>query len=89
MKKIILTIILYAIAIALTFVSIAPNTKVILFVLMISIVAGSLMSLTLVVWYEGNFREKIIQAAAVGFPLAAGSFILGYTYIIVESLIRK
>jgi hypothetical protein len=91
MKKIILTIILFAIAIALTFMSIAPYNKIMLLctVLLFSIVAGLLMSLTLIAWYEGNFRERLAQAASIGFPLAAGSFILGYAYIIIESLIRK
>lgn len=92
MKKVIPSVILYAVAIALTFVSIAPYNKFMLLgaVLLFSVVAGSVMSLTLVTWYEGNtFRERLGQAAAVGFPLAAGSFILGYVYIIVESLIRK
>jgi len=90
MKKVILSVILYSIVIALTLITLAPYSKVTVvgLVVLFSVVAGFLLSLTLIVWYEGSFRDRLAQAAALGFPLAAASFIFGYVYIIVESLIR-
>jgi hypothetical protein len=91
MKKTALTVILYAIAISLTLISIAPYNrfKLLSMIVLISIAAGLLLSMTLVIWYEGTFKERLKQAMSAGFPLAALFFIAGYVYIIIESLIRK
>ena len=92
MKKILLSVVLYGIAFAFTFISVAPHNKFMLiaFVTLFAIVAGLLLSLTLVAWETGvTFKERLIKAASLGFPLAAVSFILGYAYVIIQSLIRS
>jgi hypothetical protein len=92
MKKVVLSVVLYAIAFALTFISVAPHNKFMLVagVTLFSIVAGLLLSLTLLVWETGDtFKERMIKACSLGFPLAAASFILGYGYVIIQSLIRS
>lgn len=91
MKKILLSVVLYAIAFALTFMSVAPYNKfmLIVFVTLFSIVAGLLLSMTLLVWETGTFKERLSKAAGLGFPLAAVSFILGYAYVIIQSLIHN
>ena len=92
MKKIILSVVLYAIALVLTFISVAPydgQILIIAFVTLFSVVAGLLLSLTLIVWETGTIKERLLKASALGFPLAASSFILGYAYVIIQSLIRS
>ncbi len=91
MKKILLSVILYGLAFALTFMSVAPYNKFMLIALvtLFSLVSGLLLSLTLVVWETGTFKERLAKAASLGFPLAAASFILGYAYVIIQSLIYK
>jgi hypothetical protein len=90
MKTIIYSALLYAFALFLTYTSITPHNSTLLLisVLFLLIIMGLVLSLTLSVWFEGTFSERMRLARRTGFPLAPVVYILGYLFIIVESLIR-
>jgi hypothetical protein len=91
MKTIIISAVLYAVAVLLTHLSLTPfnSMPLLISVVLILFIMGFILSLTLSVWNDGEtFKERMKKARQVGFPLAAGFYILGYVFVIVESLIR-
>ena len=91
MRSNIITIILYIVAVALTFVTISPinNYTIAVSLLMLIIVTAFLISLALTLTYEGTFKERFNHAMHTGFMLAPACYIAGYIFIIIESLIRN
>ncbi len=90
MKRV-LIIVLFAIAIGLTYVSITPFNSglLLLSVPMLLIFFGLIMALFLASWNSGeDFKERYKKGLNLGLMLSAGFYILGYLFVIVESLIR-
>lgn len=90
MKRV-LIIVLFLIAVGLTYVSITPhNSAFLLLSVALGLVFCSLiMAFFLSAWHSGEFKERFKKGLNVGFILTNGFFILGYLFVIVESLIRK
>ena len=90
MKRV-LIIVLFAIAIGLTYVSITPFNSglLLLAVPMLLIFFGLIMALFLATWNTGDdFKERYKKGLNLGLMLSSGFYILGYLFVIVESLIR-
>ena len=90
MKRV-LIIVLFAIAIGLTYVSITPYNSglLLLAVPMLLVFFGLIMALFLASWNTGeDFKERYKKGLNLGLMLSAGFYILGYLFVIVESLIR-
>ncbi len=90
MKRI-LVIVLFIIAIALTYVSLSPNNTslLLLCVPLVLVFFGMLMAFFLIAWNSGeNFKERFKNGLNLGLMLSASFYILGYVFVIVESLIR-
>lgn len=91
MKRV-LIIVLFAIAIGLTYVSITPYNSglLLLAVPMLLVFFGLIMAFFLSAWNSGvDFKERFRKGLNLGLMLSAGFYILGYLFIIVESLIRN
>jgi hypothetical protein len=90
MKRI-LIIVLFAIAIGLTYVSITPkNSLLLLAVPLLLVFFGMIMAFFLVAWNSGDtFKERYKKGLNLGLILSSGFYILGYLFVIVESLIRN
>jgi len=91
MKRV-LIIVLFAIAIGLTYVSITPYNSglLLLAVPMLLVFFGLLMAFFLVAWNTGDdFKDRFKKGLNLGLMLSAGFYILGYLFVIVESLIRS
>lgn len=91
MRALIIILILYASAVTLTFVSISPinNFTIAASVALLLIIASFLLSFCLTVFYEGSFKERYGHAMVPAFMLSPGTYIAGYSFIIIESLIRN
>jgi cell division protein FtsW (lipid II flippase) len=90
MKRV-LVIVLFAIAVGLTYVSLNPyNTALLLLAVpLVLLFFGILMAFFLSSWQEGEeFKERFRKALNQGLILSASFYILGYIFVIVESLIR-
>lgn len=90
MKRV-LIVILFLIAIGLTYVSITPYNSglLLLAVPMLLILFGLIMAFFLIAWNSGaDFKERFKKGLNLGLMLSSGFYILGYLFIIVESLIR-
>ena len=90
MKRV-LIIVLFAIAIGLTYVSITPHNSALL---LLSVALGLtfcslIMAFFLSAWHSGDFKERFKKGLNVGFMLTSTFYIIGYLFVIVESLIRK
>ena len=91
MKRV-LIIVLFAIAIGLTYVSITPYNSglLLLAVPMLLVFFGLIMALFLATWKTGeDFKERYKKGLNLGLMLSSGFYILGYLFVIVESLIRS
>jgi hypothetical protein len=91
MKRV-LIIVLFAIAIGLTYVSITPYNSglLLLAVPMLLIFFGLIMAFFLAAWNTGaDFKERYKKGLNLGLMLSSGFYILGYLFVIVESLIRN
>jgi lysylphosphatidylglycerol synthetase-like protein (DUF2156 family) len=91
MKAILTTIVLTILVSVLTFISSHPTEKFngIFFVLIILIFCASIASLMLMLWFKGTFQERLKKASSFGFPLAALAMLLGYFYVVIDSIIQK
>ncbi|MBK7669279.1 MAG: hypothetical protein IPJ32_19215 [Sphingobacteriaceae bacterium] len=91
MKRV-LIIVLFAIAIGLTYLSITPYNSglLLLAVPMMLLFFGLLMAFFLTAWNSGqDFKERFMKGLNLGLMLSSGFYILGYIFVIVESLIRS
>lgn len=88
--KNILILVLYLIAIVLTYISMTPyNTGfLIISVAMVLTFFSLIMAFLISPWYTGTFKQRYKKGLKLGFILSSGFYILGYLFIIVESLIR-
>jgi hypothetical protein len=85
-------IVLFAIAIGVTYLSITPYNSglLLLAVPMMLLFFGMLMAFFLVAWNtEGEFKDRFKKGLNLGLILSSGFYILGYLFVIVESLIRS
>ncbi len=81
---------LFIIAIGLTYVSITPynSSLLLLAVPLVLLFIGLIMAFFLSQWQSGeSFKERFKNALNTGLILSAGFYILGYLFVIVESLI--
>ena len=81
---------LFIIAIGLTYVSITPynSSLLLLAVPLVLLFIGLIMAFFLSQWQSGeSFKERLKNALNTGLILSAGFYILGYLFVIVESLI--
>ena len=88
--KTVFIIVLFVIAIGLTYVSITPynSSLLLLAVPLVLLFFGLIMAFFLSSWQEDEeFKERFKKGLQTGCILSAGFFILGYIYVIVESLI--
>ena len=89
MKRL-LILVLFAIAVGLTYASLTPHNSIFL---LISVVMGLIfLSLFIVFlsvpWHTGTNFERFKKGIKTGLVLSSGSYILGYCFILLESLIR-
>lgn len=91
MKAILTTIVLTILVSLLTFISSHPTEKYkgIFLVLCVVVFCGSIASLMLILWFKGTFKERLKKSASFAFPLAAFSMLLGYFYVVIDSIIQK
>lgn len=85
-------VVLFVIAIGLTYVSITPynSSLLLLSVPLILVFIGLIMAFFLSAWQSGDeFKDRFRKALNNGLMLSAGFYILGYLFVIVESLIRS
>jgi hypothetical protein len=90
MKRV-LIVVLFVIAIGLTYMSITPhNSAYLLLSVALGLVFCSLiMAFFITPWHSGEFKERFKKGLNNGFLLTTGFYILGYLFVIVESLIRS
>lgn len=91
MKRV-LIIVLFAIAVGLTYVSITPynSSLLLLAVPFILVIFGLIMAFFLSSWQEDyEFKDRFKHALSLGLILSSGFYILGYLFIIVQSLISN
>ena len=90
MKRVFI-IVLFAIAIGLTYASITPhNSALLLLSVALGLVFCSLIvAFFLSVWHYGEFKERFKKGLNVGFMLTTSFYIAGYLFVLIESLIRK
>lgn len=91
MKRV-LIVVLFAIAVGLTYISITPYNSglLLLAVPMLLVFFGLIMAFFLTVWNTGaDFKERFKKGLNLGLMLSSGFYILGYLFVIVESLIRN
>ena len=87
--KQVLVIVLFLAAIGLTWVSISHNSALLIISVALGLVFCSLiMAFFLSPWYIGEFKLRFKKALTLGFMLTSTFYILGYAFVIVESLIR-
>jgi len=87
--KTVLVVILFIIAIGLTYLSLSPNNTslLLLAVPMVLVFFGLIMAFFLSSWQkEEEFKDRFKSALNVGLMLSAGFYILGYLFVIVKSL---
>jgi len=82
MKSIIISILLFGIAICLTTYSHEYSSLIILIVLFTFTIAGTIFAS---VWIDGNYRMRLLSAGKIVFPLTASLFLLGYFYVILKA----
>ncbi len=89
--KTVLIVVLFAIAIGLTYVSITPynSSLLLLAVPLVLLFVALIMAFFLSPWQEGEFKERFKKGLQTGCILSSGFFIIGYLFVIVESLIRS
>lgn len=89
MKRL-LILVLFVIAVGLTYTSLTPHNSVFL---LVSVVMG-LIFLSLLIaflsvpWHSGTTIERFKKGLKTGLVLSSGSYILGYFFILLESLLR-
>ena len=91
MKRV-LIIVLFAIAVGLTYVSITPynSSLLLLAVPFILVIFGLIMAFFLSSWQEDyEFKDRFKHGLSLGLILSSGFYILGYLFIIVQSLISN
>ena len=91
MKRV-LIVVLFALAIGLTYVSITPynSSLLLLAVPFLLVFFGLIMAFFLSSWQpDYEFKDRFKHALGLGLILSSGFFILGYLFVIVESLIRN
>ena len=88
--KTVFIIVLFVIAIALTYVSITPynSSLLLLAVPLVLLFVALIMAFFLSSWHDDeDFKERFKKGLATGCILSAGFYIIGYLFVIVESLI--
>lgn len=90
MKEKALIILLFCIAIGCTFVSMTPHNTgfLIISVAMVLTFCSLVIAFFISPWYLGSFKESFKKSLKLGFILASSFYILGYFFILIESLIR-
>jgi hypothetical protein len=89
MKRV-LAIVLFIAALGVTWVSISHNSALLIVSVALGLVFCSLiMAFFLSPWYIGEFKERFKKALTLGVTLTSTFYVLGYTFVIVESLIRS
>ena len=88
--KPVLVIVLFLVAMGLTWVSISHNSALLIVSVALGLAFCSLiMAFFLSPWYIGEFKERFKKALTLGFMLTSIFYVLGYAFVIVESLIRS
>lgn len=89
MKRV-LAIVLFVVALGLTWVSISHNSALLIVSVALGLSFCSLiMAFFLSPWYLGEFKERFKKALTLGFMLTSTFYVLGYTFVVVESIIRS
>lgn len=90
MKEKVIIILLFCIAIGCTFISMTPyNTGFLIISVGMGLTVCSLiMAFFISPWYLGAFKDRFKKSLKLGFILASSFYILGYCFILLESLIR-
>lgn len=86
-----LILILFIACIILTFISMTPYNSGFL-VISIGLCIGAcsiFMAFLLNPWYYGTFKERFRKSLKLGFLFTTGSYVSGYLFILLESLIRS
>ena len=89
MKLSLLTILLLTLSLLAIYTSSATwnLNKALLIFLGISISAALICSLFLSIWFKGRFIEKYTKSFKIALPLNFACFLLGYSYVLVKTLI--
>jgi hypothetical protein len=87
-KLSLLTILLFTLSVLAIYTSSAPRnlTKGILVFLGVSISAALICSLFLSIWFKGRFIEKYKKSFKIALPLNFACFLLGYSYVLIKTL---
>lgn len=86
-----LILILFIACIIVTFVSMSPyNTGFLILTIGLGLGACSIfMAFLINPWYFGTFKERFRKSLKLGFLFTTASYLSGYLFILIESLIRS
>lgn len=89
MKKA-LIFVLFSLVIGLTYTSLTPHNS---FLLLVSVCLGLIFSSLLLAfltspWYFGTFKDRFKKGLYLGFYLSTSFYLLGYCFVLLESIIR-